>query len=73
MVAVLDSAPYPILVHRLTVYVPRFLPTLGHPHAVALHFARRDQLATGLAHVGVRPFHTCSKKAPLLNREGLYS
>ena len=54
-VALLGSASYPILVHRLTVYVPRFLPTLGRPHAVALRFARRDQLATGLAPVGVRP------------------
>ena len=39
-VALLESASYPILVHRLTVYAPRFLPTLGHPHAVA--FALRS-------------------------------
>ena len=62
-VALLGSASYPILVHRLTVYVPRFLPTLGHPHAVALHFARRDQLATGLAPVGVRPCWAHTKKS----------
>ena len=61
-VALLGSASYPILVHRLTVYVPRFLPTLGHPHAVALRFARRDQLATGLAPVGVRPCWAHTKK-----------
>ena len=54
-VALLSSASYQILVHRLTVYAPRFLPTLGRPRAVALRFARRDQLATGLAPVGVRP------------------
>ena len=44
-----------VLVHRLTIYAPRSLPTLGRPHAVALHFARRDQLAAGLAPAGVRP------------------
>ena len=63
-VALLSSASYPILVQRLTVYVPRFLPTLGHPHAVALRFARRDQLATGLTPVGVRPCWAHMKKAP---------
>ena len=62
-VALLSSASYPILVHRLTVYVPRFLPTLGRPHAVALRFARRDQLATGLAPVGVRPCWAHNEKA----------
>ena len=61
-VALLSSASYPILVHRLTVYVPRFLSTLGRPHAVALRFARRDQLATGLAPVGVRPCWAHHKK-----------
>ena len=63
LVALLSSATYPILVHRLTVYVPRFLPTLGRPHAVALHFARGDQLATGLAPVGVRPCWAHMKKS----------
>jgi hypothetical protein len=48
----LGSASYPILVHRLTVYAPRFPPTLGRSHAVALRFARREQLATGFAPVG---------------------
>jgi len=43
------SAFYAVLVHRLAIYAPRFLPTLGHPHAVALHFAHRDQLVAGLA------------------------
>ena len=67
-VALLGSASYPILVHRLTVYVPRFLPTLGRPHAVALRFARRDQLATGLAPVGVRPCWAHMKKATRISR-----
>ena len=53
--ALLDSAFYPVLVHRLAIYDPRFLPTLGHPYAVALHFAHCDQLAGGLAPPGVRP------------------
>ncbi|HAL36886.1 MAG TPA: hypothetical protein DCP03_01685 [Polaromonas sp.] len=40
-----------------TVYsfAPRFLPTLGRPHAVALHFVRCDQLTAGLAPARVRP------------------
>ena len=53
--ALLGSAFYPILVHRLADYAPRFLPTLSHPHAVALHFVRRDQLTVGLPPTGVRP------------------
>jgi hypothetical protein len=53
--ALLGSAFYPILVHRLADYAPRFLPTLSHPHAVALHFVRRDQLTAGLPPAGVRP------------------
>ncbi|WP_301118042.1 hypothetical protein, partial [Pusillimonas sp. (ex Stolz et al. 2005)] len=53
--ALLGSASYPILVHRLAAYVPRFLPTLGRPCAVALHFIRCDQLMAGLAPAGVRP------------------
>ena len=53
--ALLGSAFYAVLVHRLTIYAPRFLPTLGRPHAVALRFAHCDQLAAGLAPAGVRP------------------
>ena len=53
--ALLGSAFYPILVHRLAVYAPRFLPTLGRPHAVALHFVRCDQLTAGLSPAGMRP------------------
>ena len=61
--ALLGSALYPILVHRLAVYASRFLPTLGHPHAVALHFVRCDQLTAGLAPAGVRPCWAHTKKA----------
>ena len=53
--ALLGSALYAVLVHRLMIYASRFLPTIGRPHAVALGFARCGQLATGLAPVGVRP------------------
>ena len=48
--ALLGSAFYAVLVHRLAIYAPRFLPTLSRPHAVALHFARCDQLAAGHLH-----------------------
>ncbi|NHZ38327.1 hypothetical protein F0185_32795, partial [Massilia sp. CCM 8692] len=36
-------------------FAPRFLSTLGHPHAVALHFAHCGQLAAGLSPTRVRP------------------
>ena len=36
-------------------FAPRFLPTLGRPHAVALRFVRCDQLTAGLAPARVRP------------------
>lgn len=52
----LNSALYPVLVHRLTIYAPRFLPTLGRPYAVALHFICCDQLMAGLTPAGVRPY-----------------
>ncbi|WP_218570168.1 hypothetical protein, partial [Pseudomonas sp. F01002] len=35
--------------------VPRFLPTLGRPHAVALRFIRCGQLKRGLSPLGWRP------------------
>ncbi len=54
---------YAVLVHRLVIYVPRFLPTLGRPHAVALHFVRRDQLTAGLAPAGMRPCRAHQKCA----------
>ena len=44
-------------------FAPRFLPTLGRPHAVALHFVRCDQLTAGLAPAGVRPCRAHKKKA----------
>lgn len=52
--AAIGSAFHPLLVHQPAVYAPRFLPTLGHPHAVALRFIRCDQLAVGLAPTGAR-------------------
>ncbi|PHV10172.1 hypothetical protein CSQ89_17590, partial [Chitinimonas sp. BJB300] len=58
----LGSAFYPVLVHRLAVYDPRFLPTLGRPHAVALHFVRCDQLTAELPPAGVRPCWAHIKK-----------
>ncbi|RZO03840.1 hypothetical protein EKG40_24670, partial [Pseudomonas moorei] len=33
----------------------RFLPTLGRPHAVALHFVRCGQLTAGLSPTRLRP------------------
>ena len=62
LLALLGNAFYAVLVHRLAVYAPRFLPTLGRPHAVALHFARCDQLTAGLAPAGVRPCWAHKKK-----------
>ena len=62
--ALLGSAFYPILVHRLAVYAPRFLPTLGRPHAVALHFVRCDQLTAGLSPAGMRPCWAHKQNGP---------
>ncbi len=45
-------------------FAPRFLPTLGRPHAVALRFTRRHQLVTGLAPVRVRPCWAHQAKRP---------
>ena len=36
-------------------FAPRFLPTLGHPHAVAFRFVRRGQLTVGLPPSRSRP------------------
>src|SRR5690606_37983542 len=60
--ALLGSASYPILVHRFTVYDPRFLPTVGRPSAVALHFVRCGQLTGGLSPPGVRPCRAHKKR-----------
>jgi hypothetical protein len=69
--ALLGNAFYAVLVHRLTIYAPRFLPMLGRPHTVALHFARCDQLATALAPAGVRPGWAHKKKPRPLVRGGV--
>ena len=58
----LGNAFYAVLVHRLTIYAPHFLPTLGRPYAVVLHFAHCDQLAAGLSPAGVRPCWAHIKK-----------
>jgi len=44
-------------------FAPRFLPTLGHPHAVALRFVRCDQLTVGLPPTRVRPCRAHIQKA----------
>ena len=62
--ALLDRAFYLVLVHGQAIYGPRFLPTFGHPYAVALPFAHCDQLAGGLAPPRVRPCWAHIKKAP---------
>ncbi|RVL40381.1 hypothetical protein CN242_18090, partial [Sinorhizobium meliloti] len=63
--ALVGTASYPVLVHRHAVYAPRFLPTLGHPHAVALHFTRCDQLVAGLPPAGNAPMPGApQEKAP---------
>lgn len=61
--SLLGGAFHAVLVHRLAICDPRFLPTLGRPHAVALHFIRRDQLMAGLAPAGVRPCWAHNDKA----------
>ena len=43
-------------------FAPRFLPTLGHPHAVALHFVRCGQLTGGLSPPRLRPCWAHIKK-----------
>ena len=55
LLALAGFASYALRVPRLTVYVPHFLPTLGHPRAVVLPFARCGQLAGGLAPPRSRP------------------
>ena len=45
-------------------FAPRFLPTLGRPHAVALRFVRCDQLTVGLPPTRVRPCRAHTKKPP---------
>jgi len=52
----------PRCIHICTL-TRRFALTLG-PQAIALYFARRDELAAGLAPVGVRPCWAHHKKAP---------
>src|SRR6266702_6758785 len=46
-------------------FAPRFLPTLGHPRAVALRFVRCGQLTRGLSPPRSRPCWAHIKKAGL--------
>ena len=45
-------------------FAPHFLPTVGHPSAVALRFARCGQLAGGLAPPRARSCRARKKRAP---------
>ena len=71
--ALLGSAFYAVLVHRLVIYAPRFLSTVDYSSAVALHFAHCGQLATGLSPAGVRPCWAHKAKGPTLARKPLNS
>lgn len=53
--APVGTAFHPGLGHRPADCAPRFLSTVGHPSAVALHFPRCGLLGGGLASPGVRP------------------
>jgi len=46
-------------------FAPRFLPTISHPHAVALHFVRCGQLTGGLAPPRSRPCWAHMRKPPI--------
>ena len=59
------SFPTILSVRRLAVYAPRFLPMVGRPSAVVLRFTHRDQLVSGLAPAGVRPYRAHHRKAGL--------
>src|SRR6476469_3118379 len=66
--ALIGSAFYTVLVHRLMIYDSRFLPTVDYSSAVALHFAHCGQLAAGLSPTGVRPCWAHAKKKAALAR-----
>ncbi len=78
------KATYDTVSHLLATSPPIMVPalsrqasrpawsTLGRPHAVALRFARRDQLATGLAPVGVRPCWAHKQKPHPVVRDGVF-
>jgi hypothetical protein len=66
LLALAGAASDAVRVPRLTVYAPRFLPTLGRPHAVALHLPRCGQLGRGLAPRKSRPCWAHKKKARLV-------
>ena len=71
--ALLGSAFYAVLVHRLMIYAPRFLPTVDYSSAVALHFAHCGQLTAGLTPARVRPCWAHHAKTPAFSRAFFYS
>ena len=71
LLALAGAASDAIRVPRLTVYAPRFLPTLGRPHAVALHLPRCGQLGRGLAPRRSRPCWAHNHSDALWHREDL--
>ena len=64
LLALFGTTFYLVLVHRLVIYAPHFLPKLGHLYAVALHFARCGQLAAELAPIGALTSCAHRKKRP---------
>ncbi len=50
-----------------------FLHTLGCPHAFTRHFARSDQLATGLSTVVQRPCWAHKRKTRCISASGFFS
>ena len=62
-ITLIDTAAYLIFVHWLMIHVPRLLPTLSRPHAVAIHFAHGGQLATEPETAGVHPCWANQKKS----------
>jgi hypothetical protein len=44
LITLLGSALYPAFIRWLTIYAARFLPTFGHPHAVARRFVHCERL-----------------------------
>ena len=53
-------------------FAPRFLPTVCHHSAVALHFVRRGQLTGGLAPPRVRPCWAHKAKTPVDFSTGVF-
>ena len=63
LLALAGAASDAVRVPRLTVYALRLLPTLSHPHAVALRLPRCGQLGRGLPPQRSRPCCAHMKRA----------